>query len=223
MNINTPMKIIVAVIAIVVMGVLFYLFDWQAKQKDIASYDQQLVELSQKLEQHKDMVKELPVLTKRKADLEAELAQVVQNNLVPEKAEMFVANYISEIEKLTNDERLKTGDASFDIISITPGALTSQAPEKGSNEEAAAAEADANQEQTPDALKQFPTRMFQMTMKGQYKTLIEFLYELGDLRLERLVTINKLSLAPDGNDKDTLDSPTLTISIPITAYMRQGG
>ena len=76
----------------------------------------------------------------------------------------------------------------------------------------------------PAVLKKFPTRTFQMTMRGRYATLIEFLYQLGDLRLERLVTINKIALTPDGSDKKSGGkSPVLTIQIPITAYMREGG
>jgi len=70
-------------------------------------------------------------------------------------------------------------------------------------------------------LKSFPTRVLNMSMRGKYATLIDFLYQLGALKLERLVTIDKIALSPA--DKSTAGSPTLTITIPITAYMRQGG
>jgi Tfp pilus assembly protein PilO len=217
MNINTPMKFIVALIAIAMIFTLFLLFDWQNKWKEIESLDGMIAQKEQDYQSKKEQVKELPILTKRKADLEAKLAQVVQTNLVPEKAEMFVANYIKEIEKLTFEEQDRMGDSTFEIISITPGVLTSQSPVNGSD----ASDEDAESDSAPDALKQFPTRMFQMSMKGKYSTLIDFLYQLGALRLERLVTINKIALSPSG--KDDAGCPTLSISIPITAYMRQGG
>lgn len=216
MTLTTPMKIILALVIIVLIGLGFWLLDWQQKQNELASVRQNKADLEQKLATNKELVKDLPVLTKRKAELEEKLKQVVQTNLVPEKAELFVANYIREIESLVMSERTRMNDPSFAILSITPGALTSATPE-GGGDAAAAPAADA----TPDALKSFPTRMFQMSMKGKYATLIDFLYQLGALRLERLVTINKIALAPA--DTEGGGSPTLSITIPITAYMRQGG
>ncbi len=216
MNINTPMKCIVALIAIAMIFTLFLLFDWQNKWKDVESLDGMITQKEQDYQSKKEQVKELPILTKRKAELEAKLAQVVQTNLVPEKAEMFVANYIKEIEKLTLEEQDRMGDNTFEIVSITPGVLTSQSPVEGES-----SDEEAEGDGAPEALKQFPTRMFQMSMKGRYSTLVDFLYQLGALRLERLVTINKIALSPSSKEEGT--SPTLSISIPITAYMRQGG
>ena len=220
MAISTPVKLVIAILAIGVTALLFYLFDWQAKYEKIASTEAQQAELQQKLEQHKEMVKDLPVLTKQKADLEAKLNSVVKSNLVPEKPEMFVANYIMEIEKLTAEERERMGDPTFEVLSIAPGAQSqtavSTSSEEGKEEES------VEEDSTPDALKQFPTRQFQMSMQGRYTTLIDFLYQLGALRLERLVTIDKIALSPkDANEPGMV--PTLSITIPITAYMRQGG
>ena len=220
MTLNTPVKFIIAVLITGVIALLFYLFDWQAKYDKIQAHESHYKELQQKLEEHKEMVKDLPVLTKQKADLEAKLASVVKSNLVPEKAEMFVANYIMEIEKLTIEERERMGDPTFEILSITPGVLT-QSTASVSDEENKG-EDTPEDASTPDALKQFPTRMFQMSMRGRYTTLIDFLYQLGALRLERLVTINKIALSPTGDIEPGV-APTLSISIPITAYMRQGG
>ena len=101
--------------------------------------------------------------------------------------------------------------------------MTSQAAKGSDADNTEAAEEDEGVDATPDALKQFPTRVFQMTMKGRYSTLIEFLYQLGDLRLERLVTIDKIALQPENKKEGDKRSPVLTIQIPITAYMRQGG
>ena len=223
MTINTPVKIVVAFVVIALIVVMFWLFDWKEKTELVEQNNAKVAELEVKLEEQRKLVADLPALTKEKTELEAELARVVQTNLVPEKAELFVANYIKEIEKLTDEEGYRTGDDSFEIISITPGALTSQAAKGSDADNTEAAEEDEGVDATPDALKQFPTRVFQMTMKGRYATLIEFLYQLGDLRLERLVTIDKITLQPETKKEGDHRSPVLTIQIPITAYMRQGG
>jgi len=64
--------------------------------------------------------------------------------------------------------------------------------------------------------------MFQMSLKGKYLTVIDFLRQLGALKLKRLVTINKLSLSPAETPKGG-SSPALNITIPITAYLSKGG
>lgn len=216
MTLTTPLKIILALVIIVLIGLGFWLLDWQAKHEELASLQAQKVERQKKLDDSKELVKELPVLAKEKRQLEDKLKQVVQTNLVPEKPELFVANYIKEIEALMVDERNRMRDETFDIQQISPGDLSS--PQAGGG---APAEGEG---ETPDALKSFPTRVFSMQMKGKYSTLIDFLYQLGALKLERLVTIDKINLSAEGGKGAAAGlSPTLNIAIPITAYMRQGG
>ena len=216
MTLTTPMKIILAMLIIALIAVGFWLLDWQHKHNELATVKQQKAELQEKLEKNRDLVKALPVLTREKADLEEQLRQVVQTDLVAEKPELFVANYIKQIERVMLEERVRMSDPTFDIVNIQPGALTSSSPGGTAPEEAA-----EGADTTPDALKSFPTRVFNMSMRGKYATLIDFLYQLGALKLERLVTIDKIALSPA--DKTSVGSPTLTITIPITAYMRQGG
>lgn len=216
MTLTTPMKIILALLVIALIAVGFWLLDWQHKHTELAGVKQQKADLQAKLEQNRELVKALPVLTREKADLEEKLLQVVQTDLVAEKPELFVANYIKQIERVMLEERVRMSDPTFDIVNIQPGALTSSSPAGAAPEEGAEG-ADA----TPDALKSFPTRVFNMSMRGKYATLIDFLYQLGALKLERLVTIDKIALSP--TEKNPAGSPTLTITIPITAYMRQGG
>jgi Tfp pilus assembly protein PilO len=57
-------------------------------------------------------------------------------------------------------------------------------------------------------------------MTGKYSTVIDFLYQLGAMKLDRLVTINRLSLSPSKSEGNA--SPVLTVSMPITAYMKTG-
>jgi len=113
-------------------------------------------------------------------------------------------------------------DPEFALISLTPGALTHGGGEgeAAATPEAAAAEGEASAGVT-SMLKSYPTRMFQLTLKGKYATLIDFLNQLGALRLKRLVTINKISLTPSGEAKGG-GSPSLQIVIPLTAYFHGG-
>ena len=67
----------------------------------------------------------------------------------------------------------------------------------------------------------FSKRTFTMNMKGKYSTLLYFFDQVGALKLRRLVTIGDLSLTPESGEPGT--SPVLSITIPITAYLKQGG
>jgi hypothetical protein len=58
-------------------------------------------------------------------------------------------------------------------------------------------------------------------MTSKYSTLIDFLYQLGAMKLDRLVTINRISLSP-GKTEGGNASPVLSVSMPITAYMKTG-
>jgi len=214
MTLTTPMKIILALVVIVLIGLGFWLLDWQGKHEELASLQAQKMERQKKLDDSKELVKALPVLAKEKRQLEEDLKQVVQTNLVPEKPELFVANYIKEIEALMIAERNRMRDETFDIDQISPGDLSTAQAGSGAHAE--------GESDTPDALKAFPTRVFSMQMKGKYSTLVDFLYQLGALKLERLVTIDKISLSA-GDSNKSATNPTLSIAIPITAYMRQGG
>lgn len=211
MTLTNPMKVILALVIIVLIGLGFWLLDWQKKQNEIAQLDKKLQERQDKLRQSKELVKALPKLTKEKEVLEKQLNAVLTTDLPKEKPEVFVANFIRDIESLVLTERQRTGDRSFEILSVTPGAMTSQA---------APGTEGGDEMETPESLKQFPTRMFQMSMRGRYITLIDFLYQLGALQLERLVTINKIALAPAGKTEGG-GRPVLSITIPITAYLRQ--
>ena len=173
MNANASIKLLVAFLAIAVIVTLFWMLDWDQKYKDIETHEATIAEKETELQEQRKLVAQLPALTARKVELEQELARVIQTNLVPEKAELFVANYIKEVEKLTTEEGYRLGDNSFEIISITPGALTSETAKSGSS--SSEGEGEEGEDGQPAVLKKFPTRTFQMTMRGRYATLIEFL------------------------------------------------
>lgn len=225
------MKIAVAGLIIVLMAVGFYVVSWSEKYKEIESLIAQKEErIAQKQRLEQD-VAQLPKFREEAAALEKELLSLVQSKFTKEEPELFVANYIAEIERLVADQQEVTGDESFAIQSITPRGEQMADPAPGGGEEEAGGDAPKSGDKAAAApepaatesetLQGFPTRVFAMEMTGRYQTLVEFLYQLGALELDRLVTINEISLKPQSG-KDEAVSPVLGITIPITAYLRQG-
>ena len=218
---NTPMKIAVAVVIIALMGLGFYVVDWSEKKKKIEELQGQYQEKEEQKKRLEEDVAKLDEYEKEAEQLEKELLSLVQSKFTQEEPELFVANYIAEIERMVVGQQEATGDYDFKITSITPkGQKMSQVnTAEGGGEGEAAPEAASAAEES-ETLQGFPTRVFDMTMTGKYQTLVDFLYELGALELDRLVTINQISLQP-GESEDG-GSPVLTVTIPITAYLRQG-
>lgn len=216
MALTTPMKVILTCVIIALIGAGFYVLDWQKKQAEIDQLTQDLAARNTKLADIKRQIDELPKLTKEVEALEKELQSLVASKFTKEEPQLFVANYIAEIERMVLRQQESTGDYDFAIISITPGQMQQKQVDTGKEEGQDELEVDA-----PEALQGFPTRVFQMSMTGRYATLVDFLYQLGDLELDRLVTINKISLSPQTGD-DAGASPVLSVTIPITAYLRQG-
>jgi len=225
MSLTTPMKIIIAILLIGLIGAGFYVLDYKAKWDDLAAKQKELTECSGQLAKIQDEIKALPELTRQVEQKEAEMKSLVSStqHSGEEKPEMFVANYIQEIERMVISQQESTGDYDFDIVSITPGTAGQAAPQpsgdKGGAPGAPPPEAGAGGG-TPEALAAFPTRVFNMSMTGKYSTLIDFLYQLGAMKLDRLVTINKISLSPNRAEGNA--SPVLTVTLPITAYMKTG-
>lgn len=223
MSLTTPMKIIIAILLIGLIGAGFYVLDYKAKWDELAAKQKEFTDSEANLAKIKEEIKALPELTKQVEEKERELNQLVQSKMVDEKPEMFVANYIAEIERMVVAHQQATNDDGFDIVSITPGAgaaAPSPAPAAANGTTPPPAGDTGGGAATPEALQGFPTRVFSMQMTGRYQSLVEFLYLLGAMKLDRLVTINKISLSPmkvEGNA-----SPVLTVQIPITAYLKTG-
>lgn len=212
---NTPMKIAVAVVIIALMGLGFYVVDWSEKKKKIEELQGQYQEKEEQKKRLEEDVAKLDEYEKEAEKLEKELLSLVQSKFTQEEPELFVANYIAEIERMVVGQQEATGDYDFKITSISPkGEKTTKVETgDGGDEETSAAE-------ESETLQGFPTRVFDMSMTGRYATLVDFLYELGALELDRLVTINKISLSPGKAEAGS--SPVLNVTIPITAYLRQG-
>lgn len=220
---NTPMKVAVAIVIIALMGLGFYMVDWSEKQKKIEELQAQYQEKVQQKERLEADIAKLEEYEKEVDKLEKELLSLVQSKFTQEEPELFVANYIAEIERMVVGQQEATGDYDFKITSITPQGEKMQQVNTGGGDEGGDSKGGGQQSaaEESETLQGFPTRVFNMTMTGRYATLVDFLYELGALELDRLVTINQISLAPQGNSEDG-QSPVLTVTIPITAYLRQG-
>ena len=100
-----------------------------------------------------------------------------------ERGDDFVANYLGEVERRVAG----SGDPSFRIQSISAAAATLQAP--------------------------FQTRVFSLSLKGRYSTLVDFLWQLSARKADRVVTINSLRLSQGEGGR-------LTVDLPLTAYMK---
>ena len=215
MSLTTPMKIVIAIFIIILIGAGFYLLDYQAKFQRLEQAETELKKSQADLEAIKNEIKGLGDLNKKLEEKQRELREVVVSKMSAEDPQLFVPNYIAEIERMVVGQQEATSDYDFDILSINPGAASQASAPTGDK---GAPGPDAGAAQTPDALSGFPTRVFQMQMTSKYSTLVDFLYQLGALKLDRLVTINKISLSPNGGDGT--ESPVLSVQLPITAYMR---
>ena len=208
---TTPMKLIIAIIAILLIGAGFYMFDWSEKWERKKSAESALAAKQDELKQLQEAIKELPTLQQQVRDKQEELNKVISSKMSNETADEFVGNYLREVERLVVEQQKATNDYTFQIKSIAPGAPSSTAGPGG--------QAASGPEQ-PEALSAFQTRVFSMSMTGKYATVVDFLYQLGAMKLDRLVTINSLRLGKSGELGS--GSPTLTVELPITAYLKTG-
>lgn len=200
---TTPMKSMLAIIAILLLGTAFTMFDWNEKWERRKAAQATLTARHEDLQQLQKAIQELPGLQQQVRSKQAELSQVVSSRVTQESSEDFVSNYLGEVERLAVEQRKATHDPHFEIKMISPGPA-----EKGAAPD------------QPEALEAFHTRVFSMSMQGKYSTVAEFLYQLSLMKLNRLVTINSLRLSKGSVEGG--GSPTLTVEIPITAYLKSG-
>lgn len=218
---NTAMKFGGTVVVIVLIVLGFWMLKWSEQKKEIDRLESSKKERQAQLERLERDVEELPKFLEEEKKLEAELNSLVQSRFTKEEPELFVANYIAEIERMVLGQQIATEDYSFKIESISPkgqqmaggGAAFSGGGDDGDDD-------GGGPSTESETLQGFPTRVFDMKLTGRYATLVDFLYQLGNLELDRLVTINKITLSPQQGEGGL--SPVLNVTIPVTAYLRQG-
>lgn len=209
MGLNTPMKIVLAVVIIFLIGIGFYLLDYQKKITQIKQLENTLQTKKDQLKADEERVKRLPEELKKRERLRAELNALIQKQLPEEDPAIFVPMFIKEIETLVASERAVIKDPTFKILSLAPGPLQIPGGDEGGKDEPKIS-----------ALQKFPRQLFNVQLTGKYYTCMHFLHQLALLRLKRLVTINKINLAPA---EATIygKSPMLNIVIPMTAYLKE--
>lgn len=215
-KISNSVKIFLTIIVIILIGVGFYYTSYQGKFVQIKKLNEDIQAKNQQLEKERKDVEEIPKLREKRDQLQRKLEALVREKIGSESSKDFVPNYLVQIERMVQEVKTSTSDPSLNLLSLKPGGAVEVAvPGQTKPEEAKSQE----QAQVPTALAKFPTRGFDMTMEGRYSTLIYFLQQLGEMKLKRLVTIDRISLSP----KETKPgiSPVLSINIPVTAYMNQ--
>ncbi|MHB2020699.1 MAG: type IV pilus inner membrane component PilO [Candidatus Xenobia bacterium] len=216
MTLTTPMKIILAVVLIGVIMLGFFLLDWQKKMSDRTTLDQQIVGKQQEYDRIRNETKSLTTLVQENDQLNREYNELVRGKFggkpgeTQENPEAFVPDFITTIETVVDQvgvEKGDTGPDGFQIKSITPGGQVTGKDGGPKKEEVPSLVA--------QVLERFPKRKFNLQMQGRYDTLIDFLDKMGTLALNRLVTIDHISLSPQKGSE-------LSIQLPLTAYLKGG-
>jgi Tfp pilus assembly protein PilO len=207
MALNTPMKIVLTVVIIILIGIGFYLLDYQKKLADIKQLKETLASKNETLKVNQERVKRLPEQLAKQEQLEKARNDLLAERLPQEDASIFVPKFIQSMEQLIAEERKATKDQAMQVVSITPGQL--QAPG-----------AEGGDKSAIKALEIFPKQPFQVNLTAKYPTVIHMLHQLAAVKLQRLVTIQKISLGPAESPK--AGSPTLNVNMPMTAYLNEG-
>jgi Tfp pilus assembly protein PilO len=206
MEIPNFMKIFITLIIILFMGGIFYALQWRGPIDEKKQAEQQIETLNQELQTVLSQKEEIPKLQAQIREKEAELQATIQQELTPESETDFVPSYMADVEKLVEAQRIRMNDPDFIITAMTP-------------------ESNSDNSSSVKVLSSYPARSFQMSLTGRYTTIIDFLRQLGALKLKRLVTVSKLNLSRTAgiDKKDYAKSPILTITMPISVYLRKEG
>lgn len=196
------LKMIVAVSLIVLMFIGFWVVRYQPEQNEIASLNAEIQQQETQYQQLQAESQNLEKWEQAKTAFEQVIAKLHQT-AVPVKN--FIPSFLKDIEQLVENEKRAAADPTFKITSITPGAPQSGAPASSSSA------GSSDQEKA----------LVQLNFTGRFNTLVDFLQQLSNLKLNKLVTIQQLSLTPSGSTEG--GSPTLTINMPFQIYMVGGG
>jgi Tfp pilus assembly protein PilO len=207
MALNTPMKVVLTVVIIILIGVGFYLLDYSGKYAEIKNLGEDLAKKDEMLKINQERVKRLPEQLAKKEALEIQLDRLIQERLPQEDAMIFVPRFIQGMEQMVAAEKQVTGDYTLEVVSITPGKLEPPATGEAAGDS--------------KVLELFPKQPFQVNMKAKYPTVIHLLHQLAALKLKRLVTITNISLSP-AVEVGPGFSPTLTVMMPVVAYLNEG-
>jgi len=213
-------KAAVTIVLIAVMGFAFWMMNYQPKQKEILSLYDQIAEQRQKEEEYEMESKNLAQWEQARIAFQQVLQKLHQTGPMKD----FIPSFLTDIEKLAHEEQTQANDPSFRVTSVTPGNVTQESAVKSSAPQGAAGQAAAKPENKPAAqAMSFQTgkSVVQLNFTGRFSTIVDFLNSLGNFKLNKLVTIQRITLAPQGGKAGL--SPVLTVTMPFEVYMLGGG
>lgn len=212
------MKTMVAIALSALMGVAFWVLNYQPKQKAIIALDGQIAEQKQKYEEYKLEAQNLAQWEAARVEFRNVLEHLHQT--APMKD--FIPSFLTDIERMTREERATVNDPSFQVTTITPGSVTQEGPAQNAGKPAAPGE--KKEEPKPAAAAgqlQSGKSVIQLNFTGRFDTIVDFLQQLGNFKLNKLVTVQRISLSPQGTTPGL--SPTLSVTMPFEVYMLGGG
>lgn len=213
-------KVVVSLIVAVLMGLGFWVMMYQPKQKEISSLDTQIAEQKQKYEEYKVESQNLAQWEQARSEFQAVLQRLHQTGPMKD----FIPSFLTDIEKMAKDERASTNDPSFQVTSITPGSVTQEgAGAKGSGAPTPPPGAAPAEKKGAAATSQLQAgkSVIQLNFTGRFSTIVDFLQQLGNFKLNKLVTVQRITLSPQGAVPGL--SPTLGVAMPFEVYMLGGG
>lgn len=214
---NTLMKFILFFVVAALMGVAFYVGQYQAKYEQIKAYQKQEAEQQNEIVRLKGMVEKLTEWEQAKKGFGELLASFQKGMSLKD----FIPSFLIDIERLTAEQRVRMSDPSFKILTLNPGPSTAavQPKKEEKKEEGGTAPVTSSTPPPVESASVVGAQKvaIQMTMEGRFETLIDFFQQLTDFKLNKLVTLQRLSLAP--KDKLSGRAPVLTITLPMEAYM----
>jgi Tfp pilus assembly protein PilO len=215
------LKVLVGGVLLGIEVILFWLVMWQPINNKIVVLDQQITTATAQYQKDVEEAQNLEKWEKAKVAFQDVLTRMHQK---PVPMKDFIPTFLIGIEKLARSERESTGDPSFQVTSITPGAVqvqSSQGQNKGQTPPSGAGGASGS----PNEVQAIPvatgTTVIQLNFTGRFKTIVDFLQELGNFKLNQLVTIQKISLTPQSPKPG--EDPVLSVTMPFQVYMLGGG
>ena len=201
MGLITKAFVTVILVGLIVFG--FWALSWQGIQTKVTHLK---TEIAGKKQEYNKLTQESQNIAKWQKDV-GEWNKVLQELHQVKPIKNFIPSFLISIEKLAKYERITTGDSTLRIKSITPGQVVIQGAATGKTKT-----------QTPGLVS--GKSSVSITFTGRFNTVVNFLQQLGNFKLNKLVTIQSISLTPQSAKPGS--HPTLSVTMPFEMYMLGG-
>lgn len=215
---NTLMKFFLFILIVVLMGFGFHFGSYQDKINKITVFKAQQKDQNKEIARLKGMAEKLTEWERAKKEFGTILASFQKGMALKD----FIPSFLVDIERLTAEQRVRMNDPSFKVLTLSPGATSATVKPTPKKEEGKTDGAASAATSSPAPVESAPVVgaqkvAIQLTMEGRFDTLLDFFQQLTDFKLNKLVTLQRLSLAP--KEKTGRGAPVLSITIPMEAYM----